>query len=73
MYGIASLGTNGDVGIFHETIVLSDGSCETVYGNMPTSLMGAAFGKVPVGKVGQSAAKRMHLTTTDEPALPPPA
>lgn len=66
------IGTNGDVGIFHETVVLRDGSSETVYGNMPPTLMGAAFGKVPARTAGQSAAKRMKLTAEDEPALPPP-
>lgn len=67
-----AIGNNGEVGVFHETFMVSDGMYETVYGNMPPTLMGAAFGMVPISELGQSAARRMKLTTTDEPAVAPP-
>lgn len=68
-----SVGNDGDVGIFHETFVVGADSFEAVYGNMPEAMAGAAFGTVPVGRVGQTAARRMNLTPTDEPAVAPPA
>jgi Domain of unknown function (DUF4188) len=62
---------NADVGIFHETYRVGPGTAETFYGNMPTFGMAAAVGIVPVAQRGQSAARRMGTTTTDEPAVAP--
>lgn len=62
---------NADVGIFHETYRVGPGTAETFYGNMPTFGMAAAVGIVPVAQRGQSAARRMGTTTTDEPAVEP--
>jgi hypothetical protein len=62
---------NADVGIFHETYRVGPGTAETFYGNMPTFGMAAAVGIVPVAERGQSAARRMGTTTTDEPAVAP--
>lgn len=59
---------NGTVGIFHETIVLSDASVETVYGNMPNFGLGSALGVVPAARRGQSAAERLRH---DDPSGPP--
>lgn len=50
---------NGTVGIFHETITLSDSTVETVYGNMPTIGLAAVTGVVPASARGQSARGRM--------------
>lgn len=50
---------NGTVGIYHETIELSDRTVETVYGNMPTIGLGAVTGVVPAGKRGQTSGQRM--------------
>lgn len=50
---------NGSVGIFHETIVLSDKTVETVYGNMPVFGLGGVVGSVPAGKRGQTSGQRM--------------
>lgn len=61
---------NGTVGIFHETIELSDRTVETVYGNMPTIGLGAVTGVVPAGKRGQTSAQRMK-GTEDIPAVDP--
>jgi hypothetical protein len=62
---------NTDVGIFHETYRVGPGTAETFYGNMPSFGMAAAVGVVPVTQRGQSAARRMGTTTTDEPAVAP--
>ena len=62
---------NGDVGIFHETYRVGPGTAESLYGNMPPFGMGAAVGLVPIAVRGQSAARRMGTTTTDEPAVAP--
>ena len=59
---------NGTVGIFHETITLSDSTVETVYGNMPTMGLGAVTGVVPASTRGQSA--RGRLTGHESGALP---
>lgn len=50
---------NGSVGIFHETIVLSDATVETVYGNMPLIGLAAVTGAVSAGKRGQTSTTRM--------------
>ena len=62
---------NGDVGIFHETYRVGPGTAESLYGNMPPFGMGAAVGAAPVAARGQSAARRMGTTTSDEPAVAP--
>ena len=59
---------NGSVGIFHETILLTDDSVETVYGNMPPFGLGAVTGVVPAARRGQTAATRLKI---DDPAGPP--
>lgn len=61
---------NGTVGIFHETIELSDDRVETVYGNMPLLGLAAVTGSVPAGKRGQTAASRMKGAAED-PAVDP--
>ena len=62
---------NGSVGIFHETIVLSDANVETVYGNMPTFGLAAVTGAVPAGRRGQTARARLTGDTTEAPAVEP--
>ena len=59
---------NGSVGIFHETVILSDASVETVYGNMPAFGLGAVTGVVPATHRGQTAATRLKI---DDPSGPP--
>jgi hypothetical protein len=59
---------NGTVGIFHETVVLSDPAVETVYGNMPPIGLGAVLGLVPASTRGQTAAVRLKH---DDPSGPP--
>ena len=67
----AKVRNNGSVGIYHETILLSDATVETVYGNMPTFGLAAVNGAVPAAQRGQSAKSRLGETDTDTPAVDP--
>ncbi|MDX2707718.1 DUF4188 domain-containing protein [Streptomyces sp. PA03-6a] len=49
----------GHVGIWHETFIVSAGSYESVYVDMPEYGLGAATGVVPVGRRGDTAAQRL--------------
>ncbi len=62
---------NGSVGIFHETIMLSDATVETVYGNMPTFGLAAVTGAVPAGRRGQTARARLSGDSAEAPAVEP--
>lgn len=62
---------NGSVGIFHETVLLSDATVETVYGNMPVFGLGAVVGVVPAGKRGQTAKTRLTGDQSAAPAVEP--
>lgn len=62
---------NGSVGIFHETIALSDSTVETVYGNMPVFGLAAVTGAVPARKRGQTAKARMTGDDSEAPAVEP--
>lgn len=62
---------NGAVGIFHETVILSDATVETVYGNMPTFGLAAVTGAVPAASRGQTARARLTGDTTEVPAVDP--
>ena len=66
-----SVRDNGSVGIFHETVLLSDASLETVYGNMPAFGLGAVTGVVPAGKRGQTSTARLRGADPDAPAVEP--
>jgi hypothetical protein len=52
------VGSNGDVGIWHETYVVRAGAWETLYANMPRSGLAAAGGHIPVAVKGETAAER---------------
>lgn len=66
------VGTDGSVGIFHETYLVPAGGYEAVYNNMPRFGLAAATDHVPVGTRGQSAAFRAGRATEDTPAEPVP-
>jgi hypothetical protein len=68
-----AVGTDGTVGIWHETYVVKAGQWECIYGNMPVVGLAAATAHVPVSKRGQAAAKRMGISADDVPAEPVPA
>lgn len=54
-----AIGTDGTVGIFHETYVVPDGAMETVYANMPPFGLGQVAGLVPAIGSRQEARQRM--------------
>lgn len=62
---------NGSVGIYHETVLLSDATVETVYGNMPTFGLASVTGAVPAARRGQTAKSRMTGTDSQPPAVEP--
>jgi hypothetical protein len=69
-----TVGTGGDVGIWHETFRVAPGAYECLYSNMPRFGLAAAAEHVPVGRRGQSAAYRIGSASEDRPAEPvPPA
>lgn len=48
------VGGNGDVGIFHETYQVRAGEYESIYGNMPRTMLAAAGEHVPVGSTSRA-------------------
>lgn len=49
-----------NVGFWHETYVVPEGSYESVYVNMPAFGLGQATGVIPVGRRGENAAERLR-------------
>ncbi len=66
------VGTDGSVGIFHETYLVPAGGFEAIYNNMPRFGLAAAGEHVPVARRGQSAAYRAGRTGEDVPVEPVP-
>ena len=56
-----AVGTNGSVGIWHETYVASPGTYENIYVNMPPFGLGKAGTVYPATGGKQSAASRMGV------------
>ena len=59
------VGSNGDVGIWHETYMVSAGRYECVYNNMPATGLGEATKLVPAAGRKATAASRAGIR--DEP------
>ena len=53
------VGTNGDVGIFHETYKVAADQYECIYANMPIMGLALAGSSVPVARRGEQASERM--------------
>ena len=65
-----AVGTNGDVGIWHETYLIRAGEHESVYGNMPPIGLGLAGGLKPVEGRSRSAKGRLNKTDgNDQPDM----
>ncbi|MEU8078405.1 DUF4188 domain-containing protein [Catellatospora citrea] len=58
------VGGNGDVGIWHETYLVSAGRYEVLYGNMPPFGLARAGEHVPVARKGDTAAARRGASAT---------
>jgi hypothetical protein len=66
-----TVGSNGSVGIFHETFLVEKGNYEAVYSNMPPFGLARATERVPaIG--GRETARRRLLREENEPAVPSP-
>jgi hypothetical protein len=55
------IGSSGEVGIWHETYLVSAGSCESVYNNVPPIGLGAATRLVPAAGRKATAAGRAGI------------
>lgn len=66
-----TIGSDGSVGIFHETYLVDAGKYEAVYGNMPVFGLAAATKHVPA--VGKRETARRRLGGESEPAVATPA
>ncbi|GCE28723.1 transcriptional regulator [Dictyobacter alpinus] len=65
-----AIGTDGSVGIWHETYVVEPGKYEAVYGNMPVFGLASATQHVPA--TGRRETARRRLGGEGEPAVPSP-
>ena len=57
-----AVGTEGDVGIWHEMYVVSPGHCESVYVNMPAFGLGKAGTLLPATGNREAAKDRLHAS-----------
>jgi len=65
-----AVGTNGDVGIWHETYCVSPGTYENVYVNMPPFGLGRAGALLPASGARQSAHERLGASGRSPTAAP---
>lgn len=63
-----SVGSSGDVGIFHETYLVDPGDCESVYRNLPAFGLGAAGDLAPATGPRETAGQRLGVAD-DAPAV----
>ena len=66
-----TIGSDGSVGIFHETFLVDAGKYEALYGNMPITGLAAATKHVPA--IGKRETARRRLGGNSEPAVATPA
>ncbi|TJY41089.1 DUF4188 domain-containing protein [Cohnella pontilimi] len=64
------IGTDGTVGIYHETYVIGPGQYECVYGNMPKFGLAKAGRHIPA--VGMKETSRRRMGGENDPAVPTP-
>ena len=55
-----AIGSDGSVGIWHETLLIEANHSESIYGNMPPWGLSRAFGRVPVTGVNDRARQRIE-------------
>ena len=65
-----TIGSDGSVGIFHETFLVEAGRYEALYGNMPVFGLASATKHVPA--VGKRETARRRLGGDNEPAVASP-
>ncbi|MGJ5753128.1 uncharacterized protein DUF4188 [Streptomyces puniciscabiei] len=57
----------GQVGIWHETYVVPEGSYEAIYGDMPAFGLAAAHGQIPLERRGRYAKDRFAHRSEQQP------
>lgn len=62
-----AVGTQGDVGIWHETYAISPGRFENIYVNMPPFGLGKAGVLLPATGHRATAHDRLRTSTADQP------
>jgi hypothetical protein len=55
-----AIGSDGSVGIWHETYLIEAKHSESIYGNMPPWGLSRAFGRIPVTGVNDQARQRVE-------------
>lgn len=65
-----AIGTDGSVGIWHETYIVQAGQYEAIYGNMPIFGLAAATKHIPA--LGRKETARRRLGGDNEPAVTSP-
>jgi hypothetical protein len=65
-----AIGSDGSVGIWHETYLVDAGKYEVLYGNMPVFGLAAATSHVPA--IGRRETARRRLDGENEPAIESP-
>ena len=65
-----TIGSDGSVGIFHETFLVDAGKYEALYGNMPVFGLASATKHVPA--TGRRETARRRLGENNEPAVASP-
>jgi hypothetical protein len=65
----ADVRDTGDVGIWHETYRVAGRGSESIYGNMPTSGLGAMGDLKPIGSTAKTAGMRIGEREVDEPPV----
>jgi hypothetical protein len=65
-----AIGTDGTVGIYHETYIVQPGQFECVYNNMPKFGLAKATKHVPA--VGRMETSRRRMGGDNDPAVPTP-
>lgn len=68
-----TIGTNGDVGIWHETYLVKAGQYEAIYGNMPEFGLAKAGGWIPAREQSATARGRLGQTPGDDAPIDAPA
>ncbi|GII20866.1 DUF4188 domain-containing protein [Planosporangium mesophilum] len=64
------VGSDGDVGVWHETYLVSAGNYETIYANLPRFGLAAAGQHLPVTAKGDRAAERRGAAPRTAAPLP---
>lgn len=59
-----NVGSDGSVGIWHETYRVNPDQHESIYGNMPAFGLGDAFTQVPISEKTRKATQRMGAIAT---------